>query len=149
MADIRMLEYRREQDIRVTVVGIGGDKVTPAEDTKSLGSVYLGPRALILKAYMILGEGIAQQATGSVSKWKVQLFDRKDDGSGTTQIGADIENTAALADDTLLDFVGDGYILAEDYVIGVERVCTDFGTSTAPDEYGITIVIRWIPAYDV
>lgn len=63
----------------------------------------------------------------------------------TGQVGSTIENTAALADDIRHDFAADGYILAEDSVIVVERGETDYATSSAAAVVGATLVVEFVP----
>jgi len=63
----------------------------------------------------------------------------------TGQVGATVENTAALADDIKHDCGADGYVLAENSVIIVERGETDFSTSAAAAVTGPMLIVEWIP----
>jgi len=145
MADLRIMEFRRKWDARVSAVGLAHSAGGGTEVSEAVGFWAPLVRAIVLKAYLVLGADVAKQASGSVSKTKFELYDRKDDGSGTTKVGSEIENTDALADDILHDFKADGYVVAEDYVIGVERTETDFGTSNAAAVVGPTLIVEWMP----
>ena len=141
MADLRMTEYRRKFDKRVTiVVGQGGT----VEADIALGAIRFGVRALILKAYAVIGADIAA-ASATVDKVAIGLFDRGAAGAGSTQVGSDVDNTASLADDIVHDFKADGYILAEDSVIGIEQNWTEAATPGAIVLTSPTIIVEWIP----
>jgi len=144
MADLRIMEFRRKWDVRVDATGLKSSAGGATEVSEAVGFWAPLVRAIVLKAYLVLGADVAIQVTNSVSKTKFELYDRKNDGSGTTKIGS-IENTAALADDVLHDFGTDGYIVEEGYVIGVERTETDFATSSAAAIVGPTLIVEWMP----
>ena len=147
MADVRLLEYRRKWEKRCDIVGLKSSAGGATEVSECIGFWRAPVDALLLRVGIIFGADISKQASGSVSKVNFKLYDRKDDGSGTTQVGSTIENTAALADDILHDFEAGGYKLAEGYVLGVERTETDYGTSNTAAVVAPTLVVEWIPYF--
>jgi len=145
MTDLRIMEFRRKWDARIDATGLKSGAGGATEVSEAVGFWAPLVRVIVLKAYLVLGADVAQQATGSVSKVKFELYDRGTAGAGTTKVGSEIENTAALADDILHDFKADGYIVEDSCVIGVERTETDFSTSTAPATVGPTLIVEWTP----
>ena len=220
MADMRMTGFTRKWNKQTaTIVGIPESGGTLTADI-ALGFWAPGVRALILKAYLIVGATIAVDSA-TVDTIEVNLFDRKAAGTGiinvsdgvcvintgtltsataafvtnevnagdlitlssgtpTTNAGVyrvvsvdsatqltldttfsvastaeDIDmtglvgtagnTTAALTADIKYDMGADGYILAEDSVLGIEQDWTVAGTPGAIVLVAPTVVIEYIP----
>jgi len=141
----RFLNIKRENEIKTACVGLNQANIADGS-TVCIGhwANPAGVDVMIVGASIIFGADIAQDGAGATSKQEYELFDRKADGSGTTQVGSTIDNdSGALADDIEHDFGAFGYVLKAGYVLGVEVTCTD-NSSSSEAKPAATLVVRYI-----
>jgi len=141
----RFLNIKRETEIKTDCVGLNQANIADGQ-TVCIGhwANPAGVDVMLVGVSIIFGADIHQKADGQYSKQEYKLYDRKDDGSGTTQVGSTIDNNSGdLEDDIEHDFGAFGYVLNAGYVLGVEVTCTDQSTSDE-QKPAATLVVRYI-----
>ena len=101
MADIRILEHRRKWNTRVdTIVGVGEAAGAVSSDI-ALGVWSPGQRALLLKAYLVVGATIAVDSA-TVDTVEINLHDYKAAGTGVINVsdGVCVISTGTLTSAT-------------------------------------------------